>query len=61
MLTRTSLIVAGASPAMMSCAIAGGDPNANVEADTNTLATQTASTEETNTSTGGNKQRILEQ
>ena len=50
MLTRTSLIVAGASLAMMSCAIAGGDPNANVEADTNTLATQTASTEETNTS-----------
>lgn len=50
MLTRTSLIVAGASLAMMSCAMAGGDPNANVEADTNTLATQTASTEETNTS-----------
>ena len=48
MLTRTSLIVAGASLAMMSCAIAGGDPD--VKADADTTSTQTASTEQASTS-----------
>ena len=48
MLTRTSLIVAGASLAMMSCAIAGGDPD--VKADANTTSSQTASTEQASTS-----------
>ena len=47
MLTRTSLIVAGASLAMMSCAIAGGDPD--VKADADTTSTQTASTEQAST------------
>jgi len=41
MLTRTSLIVAGASLAMMSCAIAGGDPDAT--ADANTTSSQATS------------------
>ena len=50
MLTRTSLIVAGTSLAMMSCAIAGGDPNANLEADANTVVTQTDSSGEANIS-----------
>ena len=48
MLTRTSLIVAGASLAMMSCAIAGGDPDA--KADASAASTQAASTEQSNTS-----------
>ena len=48
MLTRTSLIVAGASLAMMSCAIAGGDPD--VKADADTTSSQTASTEQASTS-----------
>lgn len=49
MLTRTSLIVAGASLAMMSCAIAGGDPDANANA--NASGTEAASTEQSNTTT----------
>ena len=48
MFTRTSLIVAGASLAMMSCAIAGGDPDA--KADASAASTQAASTEQSNTS-----------
>ena len=48
MLTSTSLIVAGASLAMMSCAIAGGDPDA--KADASAASTQAASTEQSNTS-----------
>ena len=43
MLKRTSFIVAGASLAIMSCAIAGGDPDANANASgtNNTSSTQT--------------------
>ena len=38
MLKRTSLIVAGASLAMISCAIAGGDPNATIGASGNSAS-----------------------
>ena len=43
MLKRTSFIVAGASLAIMSCAIAGGDPDANANASgtNNTTSAQT--------------------
>lgn len=51
MLTRTSLIVAGASLAMMSCAIAGGDPDASAGANTNSAASQATSTEQAISST----------
>ena len=47
MLTRTSLIVAGASLAMMSCAVAGGDPD--VKADAGATSSQAASTEQATT------------
>ena len=66
MLTRTSLIIAGASLAMMSCAIAGGDPDATADANatssqatsgqaTSSQATsgQASSTQQTNMSAQG--------
>lgn len=66
MLTRTSLIIAGASLAMMSCAIAGGDPDATADANaTSSQATsgqatssqvtsgQASSTQQTNVSAQG--------
>ena len=48
MLKRTSLIVAGASLAMMGCAIAGGDPGASSNASGN----DTSSATQSNTSAG---------
>ncbi len=48
MLKRTSLIVAGASLAMMSCAIAGGDPGVNTSASSNEISSDT----QVNASTG---------
>ncbi len=51
MLKRTSFIVAGASLAIMSCAIAGGDPDANV----NASGTNNTSSAQTTTSGGSAK------
>ena len=51
MLKRTSFIVAGASLAIMSCAIAGGDPDANA----NTSSTNNTSSAQTTTSSGSAK------
>jgi len=48
MLKRTSFIVAGASLAIMSCAIAGGDPDANA----NASGTNNTSSAQTTTSSG---------
>ena len=48
MLKRTSFIVAGASLAIMSCAIAGGDPDSNA----NTSGTNNTSSAQAITSTG---------
>ena len=48
MLKRTSFIVAGASLAIMSCAIAGGDPDANA----NASGTNNSSSAQTTTSSG---------
>ena len=48
MLKRTSFIVAGASLAIMSCAIAGGDPDANA----NTSGNNNSSSAQAITSTG---------
>ena len=48
MLKRTSFIVAGASLAIMSCAIAGGDPGANA----NASDTNNTSSAQTTTSSG---------
>ena len=48
MLKRTSFIVAGASLAIMSCAIAGGDPDANA----NASGTNNTSSAQATTSTG---------
>ena len=48
MLKRTSFIVAGASLAIMSCAIAGGDPDANA----NASGTNSTSSAQTTTSSG---------
>ena len=48
MLKRTSFIVAGASLAIMSCAIAGGDPDASA----NTSSTNNTSSAQATTSTG---------
>jgi len=56
MLTRTSLIIAGASLAMMSCAIAGGDPDATADANaTSSQATsgQASSTQQATMSAQG--------
>ena len=51
MLKRTSFIVAGASLAIMSCAIAGGDPDANA----NASGTNNTSSAQTTTSSGSAK------
>ena len=51
MLKRTSFIVAGASLAIMSCAIAGGDPDANA----NASGANNVSSEQTTTSSGSAK------
>ena len=51
MLKRTSFIVAGASLAIMSCAIAGGDPDANA----NASGTNSTSSAQTTTSSGSAK------
>ena len=51
MLTRTSMIAAGVSLAMMSCAIAGGDPDTSTNANTSTSGTEAASTGQASTAT----------
>ena len=51
MLKRTSFIVAGASLAMMSCAIAGGDPDTSA----NASGTNATSTTQGSTSTGSDQ------
>ena len=56
MLKRTSFIVAGASLAIMSCAIAGGDPDANANASgTNNTSSANTSSAQTTTSSGSAK------